>query len=462
MIACRSLYTREILACDDPVLAYVEMDAMLGQLLTANRASTTAVRDHLNLIEPAIRRARVAALTSWRAVRDDQVDTETRAHALADCYKRTVEGPFRQFTWALYCLRRGQWESPPTLGPLRDRVVAAGGALGALTSDVVIPEIRNAEAHETLSWDSFADQFLTGSVQVPPQRVVASTQLALSFAAGCEAGLAAVRFLDLPVDVPSLPGPDEQGRMPAWRRVQAFFGTNRLLLEEARLNSRHASLRVRELQLEDVNPCLQALVLSHRLMPDIQSFSVEVDDAGPTVIVAAEALDACMSSWEFAVSNLDQIPLSTFLAANLDARRHQESDSVAIRSVAWIAVDDAVGIIDGSPERWSGEDRALTDARLHVVDLAIQGILTWLGQPAPRLESVIKSVASLRQWVRSSSPSDVRLADRRPDMVRLRTQWESWGPVLRRPMVTESRDRDRNERQPGLRQVPTSMAFRSL
>jgi hypothetical protein len=56
------------------------------------------------------------------------------------------------------------------------------------------------------------------------------------------------------------------------------------------------------------------------------------------------------------------------------------------------------------------------------VDLAIQGILTWLGQPAPRLDSVIKSVASLRQWVRSLSPSDVRLTDRRPEMVRLRTQ----------------------------------------
>jgi hypothetical protein len=137
------------------------------------------------------------------------------------------------------------------LGALRDRLVAGGGGLATVTADVVIPKLRNGEAHETLVWDGFAEQFSTEGVQISPSQVVASVQLAQSFVAGCEAGLAAVRFLDLPDEVPSLPDHNEQGRMPAWRRVQAFFGTNRLRLLDASLNTRHATLWVERLGLTE-------------------------------------------------------------------------------------------------------------------------------------------------------------------------------------------------------------------
>lgn len=452
----------EVLSCNDPVSAYVAMDGMVSDALTAEGTTSAAVRDHLAKMEPALRRARNAAARSSQTIRDEAAETEARANALADAYKRLLEGPFRQFAWARYCLSEGLWQDPPTLGVLRDRLVAAGGGLGAVTADVVIPEFRNAEAHETLVWDGFVEQFSTEGVEIAPAQVVASAQLAQCFVAGSEAGLTALRFLDLPGDAPRLPDHNEPGRMPVWRRVQAFFGTNRLRLLDASLNTKHASLRVERLGLTDVNPCLQALVLSRRLMPNVETFSVADSGGDAVVTVAAEALSATMAAWELAVSNLDQIPLSTFLPANLDARLRHEDANVAVRSVAWIAVDDAVGVVDGSPETWEDEDRSLIDMRLKIVELAVRSTGERIVSPEPRLRSVAKSVAALREWVVRESPTGPHLVDRRPEMARLRLQWERWGPVPRHPLVPERDTRDPDERQPALRAVRTSTAFQHL
>lgn len=452
----------EVLSCVDPATAYVEMDAMIGQVLAADPETSTAVRSHLTLMEPAMRRARDAAARASQVVRDPREEVETRANALADGYKRLVEGPFRQFAWAMFCLDQGTWQDPPSLGVLRDRLVAAGDGLASVAAGVVIPELRNGEAHETLVWDGLAEHFVTEGVQISPQQVVDSAELARCFVAGCEAGLAAIRFLDLSGSVSPLPDHDELGRMPTWRRVQAFFGTNRLRLLDASLNTRHASLRVERLGLTDVNPCLQALVLSRRLLPGVESFSVRDSGDGVVISVTSDALAATMPAWEFAVSNLDQIPLATFLPANLDARRRVEQENVAIRSAAWIAVDDAVGIIDGSPEIWDEEDRSLIDTRLQVVELAILGTTEYLGSRPSRLDSVAGSVAGLRTWITQQRPTRARLAERRSEFTRLRLQWEKWGPVPRHPLVTKGDTRDPDERQPGLRSPPADWAFRTL
>lgn len=90
-----------------------------------------------------------------------------------------------------------------------------------------------------------------------------------------------------------------------------------------------------------MNPCLQALVLSRRLMPNVETFSVADSGGDVVVTVSADSLSATMAAWELAVSNMDQPPLSTFLPANLDARVRHEDANVAVLSVAWIAVDDA-------------------------------------------------------------------------------------------------------------------------
>lgn len=451
----------EIASSFDPVTAYVQFVSFVDEVGAADHTTSVAVLRHLVQTEPAMQRARSAAARSSQTVRDAAQPSEVRANALADSYKRLVEGPFRQFVWALHSLAEGEWRTPPTLGVLRDRVVAAGGGLAQVTIGALIPQLRNSEAHETLVWDGFAEQFVAEDVQISPQRVIESAHLAQSFVAGCEAGLAVVRFWQVPESPPLLPEVGELGRMPEWRRVQAFFGTNRLRLLEANLNTRHATLRVARLRLTDINPCLQALVLSHRLMPDIELFSVGID--GTSLIeVDSDALASCMPAWEFAVSNLDQIPLCTFLPANLSARVRHEIDRIAIRSAAWIAVDDAVGVIDGSLEMWGIDDRRLVAVRLHVVELATQAAEAWLGAASSRLRSVAASVAALRVWVEHESPTRRAQADRQGELALLRTQWQAWGPVPRHPLISDEDDRDPSERQPRLRMPPESLAFRLL
>lgn len=454
----------EVLSCDNPVSAYVQLDAMIGRVLAADSETSATVCRHLRLMEPAIRRARRAAARSCQLVNDTSAESEVRIYALVDTYKRLVEGPFRQLVWANLCLKNGAWQDPPTLRQLRDRLLAAGEGFAPMAK-AIIPELRNGEAHETLVWDGFSEHFLTGGVQISPHQVVASAELAQWIIAGCEAGLAAARFLELSENTSLLPDHDEKGRMPAWRRVQAFFGTNHLRLLDASLNTRHASLRVQRCVRTDVNPCFQALLLSRRLMPDVESFSVSVSDGKAVISVGADALTQCMPVWEFAISNLDQMPLSTFLTANFDARVRHEEDGVAIRSVAWIAIDDALDAIDGSTEIWSADDRALLDIRLRLVELAVCCVEDWLATASPRLRSVAESVASLRQWVVAEKPSAPELAECREETVRLRLQWEKWGPVCRHPLVGEVDEVDEGivpDHRPRIRRPPESLAFRLL
>jgi hypothetical protein len=197
-------------------------------------------------------------------------------------------------------------------------------------------------------------------------------------------------------------------------------------------------------------------------MPNVESFTVTDGEGEVSITVSADALSAGMPAWELAVSTLDQIPLSTFMVANLDARRRHEADQIAIRSVAWIAVDDAVGVIDGSPGVWEDADRVLVDTRLRLVELAVRCTSDWLGQSTPRLRSVASSVEALRRWVVDDRPDGPHLADARKEMGRLRLQWETWGPVPRHPLVPEEDTRDPHERQPRVRRTPRDWAYTTL
>lgn len=391
----------EILACIDPVAAYAQMDAFIGSALAAEPDTKAAVLQHLGRMEPAMRRARVASGRASRTVRDDCNSLESRADALVDSYKRLIEGPFRQLVWARLSLEHNAWEKPPMLGGLLDQVVARGGRLAQMTSAAVIPELRNGEAHETLTWDGFSEVFRIEDSEISPERVVESAHLARCVVAGSEAGLAVVRYWDVPGEPPLLPSVDEPGRMAGWRRVQAFFGINKILLLEANLNTRHGTLRVARLEQSDINPCFQALVLSHRLMPVVESFSVSDPEGDVLIAVDGSALSACMPAWEYAVSNVDKIPLSTFLAANLNARRRHEGQADAMRSAAWIATDDVLDAIDGSPIIWTADDRALLVARLTIVELAVQNAETLLTSASTRLQSVAESVALLKEWIQA-------------------------------------------------------------
>ncbi len=220
----------QIVDCDDPIAAYVATNTLVNRYLAADPTIADRFREHLRAAEPALHRARLAATRAYESVLTQTDDSEARALALADAYKRTIEGPVRQYSWAAHCLRVGEWSTPPMLANLRERLVSEGGALGALVSSVVLPDMRNSETHETLIWDGFTDQFVTESGRVDVVHVAAALSLATSFVQGSEAGLAAIRALHIRADAGTLPSAEDEGRMPAWDRARAFFGTNRMTL----------------------------------------------------------------------------------------------------------------------------------------------------------------------------------------------------------------------------------------
>lgn len=451
-----------VVDCDDPVVAYAAMDAFVNRYLACNAETAQKVVAHLEDCEPALRRTRRAASRAITAAISASEDPEVRALALAEVYKRVIEGPFRQFSWGLYCLRAGTWDGPPMLTSLRARLIASGGLLAWVAKNAVLPDFRNSETHETLEWDGFSEEFVTENGRIPPTEVALALIIAESFAQGCEAGLAAMRTSRIQPDS-RLPSSGEEARMPSWRRVQAFFGTNRLRLLDARLNTRHAFLRVDRLAFTDINPCFQALVLARRLLPEIETFSVSTTARNsPIIVVAAEALDAAMPAWEVAVSTLDQIPLSTFLPANLDARQRVESPTLAARSVAWIAADDVLGVLDGSPDSWSSSSIRLIQARLRVAQIALEQSSLVLESPSLRLDSVLRSVRDIREWLSSDPSPSLALIEREAAVCQLRTQWAQWGPVPRHPNIDNADAPDLSERQPKLLEPLTNLLYRTL
>lgn len=451
-----------LLHCDNPIAAYTAMDTFVTAYLSAPPGAAERALAHLRDSEVALQRAKQMAERAF-ATAVAAGDAETRAHALADMYKRITEGPFRQHAWTLYCLRTGIWEPTPMLTGLRERLVAGGGLPAAIAASVVIPGMRNSEAHETLQWDGIDEEFITETGRITPGQVAAAVSEADSFAAGCEAGLAAVRALAIPPHHALLPDPDEPGRMPAWRRALAYFGTNNLRLTYEHLNARDAQLRVTQLQLPDINPCFQALLTAHRLLPRIETFNVSVEDNPAThITVSANALSATMPVWEQAISSLDRMPFATFLPANLDVRRRIETESAAIRSAAWIAIDDVLDAFDGSPEIWDEPVAQMLAARLGVVETALVQVAVLLDNPGPRLGSVTESVGELHRWLVCARPRNPSTAARNEVLRRLRVQWERWGPVPRHPLVLETREISIPESAPKIREQSTFEYFRTI
>lgn len=141
------------------------------------------------------------------------------------------------------------------------------------------------------------------------------------------------------------------------------------------------------------------------------------------------------------------MPLSTFLPANLDARKHHESESVATRSVAWIAADDALDAIDGADDQWTPGTRRLVCARVAHARAALQAC-SELSSSLTRMSALCDLLQELELALRrhdgAATWNDVDALD---STKRIRHMWETWGPVPRLPTIADRllRPDDRTE-----------------
>jgi hypothetical protein len=446
-----------IVSAEDPLVAYVSMHAMSVGLSGAKSEDLLEqTLAHFKGREGIARQAHARITRSLTSLLQDS-DHETQALALADVYRRIVEGPVRQYGWTLRCLESGTWSSPPTLTPVREAMISAGGLAAQIATECVLTDLRNGEAHETLEWDGIHQRFVVNSEQIAPELVRDAVIVGLSFDLGCEAGLSFFRASRASAEAMT-PKASDKSRMPAWSRAEAFFGTNGLHLVRADFNAATSRVIVTELARDDINPCFQALVCARQLLPEVRKFEIYVFGASePALSVDSRSLDQTLPIWNQALATFDMMPFVTFLPANLDARSRWESKTLAIRSICWIAADDLLDAVDSRAAGngdWTAEQIGVLDERLSLVKLALEQCAIGLDTTATRLNALrlaIDDVSNDLKRVLNGTLASTTL-DRSPGIDRVRNFWAAWGPVARLPNISEvSSRRSETARQPGLR-----------
>lgn len=446
----------------DPVVAYISMDSLTNKLSAASPALTDQVLGYFRQRERGRHQARRRLLrTIASAAASD--DAETRALATADIYRRLVEGPVRQFGWALRCLQIGAWSAPPVLTRVRDAMLTSGSLARQIAEDAVLVSMRNGEAHEDLEWDGVHDHYVVDGEPIARDGVVAASVIALSFDRGCEAALAYHRATRLPVrEAAPTPTPDDQFSMPAWQRAEAYFGSNGLRVIRSELNARTARVWLKALELAQINPCFQALISVQQLLPAIEVFEVYVEGRNEQVIeISASALAVNVPVWNQALEIFDAMPIVTFLPANFAARSEVEPASKASRSAAWMAADGVLDALDGGPESLDESGVTLLVDRLRLVETAVEQCLRLTPEAnQTRLRSVIAAVRELLDGLAElrARPLNVFAIEALQPVGRIRHFWSAWGPVKRHPNVPEPPPPAHvHERLPGRRKDSISL-----
>ena len=450
---------------DDSVAAYSSMDALINAIASAHGSQVLeASLQYLHSNESALRQGRVRINRAVDSVRSAESDEDRHLH-LADLYKRLVEGPFRRYSWVFHSLNTGRWSQPPMLTQLRDTLVAGGGWLGKLTDKVVLRDIRNGEAHESLFWDGVLEKFVAEGIEVGAPEVAYAATLADAFARGCESAIACYSALGAE-HTPGPPREKDRGRLEPWRRAEAFFGTNGIRMIRADFNAKVARIVCVELRQDNINPCFQALLLCHGLLPHVERFEVlTASSSEPAISASKEALSLTRPVWELALQSFTAMPLSTFLPTNFDARIGHEDMRRATRSVAWIAVDDFLDAFDSSVERWGEEDATLFSKRVALNILATKQCLRLVPTEAQmRLRLVHQQAKEMAAWLqRAPSPLVWRDLNRTEPVARFRLWWDAWGPVERLPTITKAAGISPDEDfRPYLRDEPGDLRWRII
>ncbi|MGF9663154.1 hypothetical protein AAIH25_14955 [Arthrobacter crystallopoietes] len=450
-------------SASDAVGAYCVADALFNTLLPrSNQDVVVAALRHLGEIEPRLRQSRFRANRS-SAASSQATDLETAAMHLAEGYKRLLEGPVRHYGWLYHCVGTRNWAAPPMLTSLREVVLKDQGWLAKILEPMILTEVRNGEAHESLLWDGLNEVFVTESGPVVPARVHVAAVKADAFARGSQAAVACFRALSIQ---PRAGGPvaSDPGRSAAWLRAEAHFGTNGLQVTKSNFNSKTAKITVSHFASHNINPCFQALVCCHVLVPEVSRFEIYAEGRGDAILsVSAEALRRTQSVWKRAIDKFSSMPLSTFLPANLDARRTSENPAEVVRSVAWIAVDDLLDAIDSSPPMLDGENLKLLVERVELVVTATEECLAAV--PA-EFDLDLHSVHSLAEALLEEleilrPPTPVFSLDEKEAVDAARRFWDAWGRVPRLPGVAvSSQTNSGHDHGPRLRQEEARLELR--
>lgn len=428
-----------ILTAPDPIFACASAQVfMISLQQRPHSASVMRFLEHLQTRELAERQLG-ALRRSARQSANTRDDPELAAIALGDYYRRLVEGPVRQLAWGLLSVHRDVWQPPPMLSNLAVALVASDlGILQSLATNAINVSIRNGAAHEDLAWDGFVERFVSsGGSEYSVAEVRDAADHAESFVLGAQAAVDLFRASRIVPAEPTIRGHDES-RMPTVERIRGYFATNRIIPIRINANQPAARIELSSLSERDINPCFQALIQTHQLLPRATSIALFVTSPSFSATFSLRDLEVSRELLKKAHSRFAAMPLSAFLPMNLVARMESERPPRAVRNAAWIAVDDAISGIEEAALVTGHASPDLLVERLRFVESALSAT-SLIAPPMANtpLKTAIRLVADARRAAEGSPFFTVRDA-----LDRLYTIWDSQTPPERLPGIMRVNEPD--------------------
>jgi hypothetical protein len=279
------------------------------------------------------------------AAQRDQVSTaEERAVLDLDLYRRIVEGQLRPWAWALLQVFGRTAAKPPELSSLREQLVAEHHPLLLDAARAILPDARNAAAHEDYVWDDELRVLRIGDAEISRDDVDDASDRAYTFMLGAEAAWRCTRFTSAAF-AGALDADDPRGGFAAVNVRMAIdhFGTNGLQVQRWSHDAGTLTVVLDDLPFQRINPCFQAVMWASRNLEGTERFVVTTPGARrPAMDLSRAPLDATFVVWWEAAGRFSAMPLSTFMPANTWARLAVELPDAAARASAWHALNDVV------------------------------------------------------------------------------------------------------------------------
>lgn len=370
----------------------------------------------------------------------DQVSTaEERAVLDLDIYRRMVEGQLRPWAWALLQVFGRTAASPPELSSLREQLVAERHPLLLDAARAILPEARNAAAHEDYVWDDKLGVLRIGDAEVSPDDLDDASDRAYTFMLGAEAAWRCARHSS-PAFATALDADDPDGGFAALnvRTAIDHFGTNGLQVQKWSLDAGTLTVVLDDLPFQRINPCFQAVVWASRHLEGTERFVVTTAGAErPAMDLSRAPLDATFVVWREAAARFPYMPLSAFMPANTWARLAVELPDAAARASAWHGLNDAVHAYNEAMDAPGplDERRGPLVDRLDVITTAVAATISTL--PAEAVGPLIEVLELTRSAATATASAMRGLGGRRAAQLeeQIRDLYESWPSASVLPTV---------------------------
>jgi hypothetical protein len=305
-------------------------------------AALSALRDRTPARLASRRRLDVAR----RAV-DTATGTDEGALAELSAYRILIEGQMRPWCWAL--LQMGGADGPmPMVNELRDRLAATDGGIYRQLASVILPQLRNADAHEQAHIDPMTGEVILGDASVALDELRALNRRAVAQAAGLELAVAIAQSQVEPAArAYSLRPGARETTAEAFDQAEQRYGHAGLKVWSFRRERHTVIVVLDDLHPHRCNPCFVATVQAYEMLAGVTRFQIALRGReGAVIDLPSTVLRENYRVFEKAARWFAEIPQETFLPCLAFARLSVELPGAALRASAWLALNDLQHAID--------------------------------------------------------------------------------------------------------------------